>query len=108
MLAGVPVQAVLARLRSVRQGARVGKRTHGTNVGELLRLLRPHGLTLGRRMRHDPLPSPGLVVLRIERGPGRNWHWAVCQDGWVYDPSERETYPFTALTQFSWYAVEQQ
>jgi hypothetical protein len=86
MLAGVPVSVVLGRLAQARQGKRQGKRTHSTNVAELMRLLGAWGFVLGRRLRGS-VPERGRFVLRIQTPGRRGWHWAALVDGEVFDPA---------------------
>lgn len=87
MLAGVPVATVLADLPHVRWTARrLQLRTGATNVGELRRLLRPHGWRLGRRTPH--LPAAGATaILRLPNGTRTGWHWVLWHNGLVHDPS---------------------
>lgn len=107
MLAGVPVATILATLPTVRKPARARKRTHQTNMGELIRLMKPYGLSLGRRQRTPP-PQAGMVLLRIQADRGRNWHWAVLSNGTVYDPADLTARTIAAYpaAQLSWYEVE--
>lgn len=102
MLVGVPVMEILAQLPGVRK---IPRKRHSTGMAELIRLLQPYGLTLGRRMRFTSLPLSGTVLLRIGK-PGCNWHWAIWHDGTVYSPSQTAPYPFSAFSDVSWYAVE--
>lgn len=106
MLAGVPVSEVMHQVHLVRRGDRWRKRTYSTNVGELVRLLKAWGLTMGRRM-SEPTPVSGRAILRIEKSKGRNWHWAVLMDGVIYDPVRSAPIPRAAeLRKLSWYEVE--
>lgn len=100
ILAGVPVADVLAMLPSVREGRRAGKRTHGTNVGELRRLLARHGWTMGPRRQGRP-PAHLVAIVRVVHRPGVNssWHWTAARGGIVYDPAY--TGPMEAPRYFS-------
>lgn len=107
MLAGVPVSEVLAQVKLARRGKRQRKRTHSTNVGEVVRLLNAWNLVLGRRITKEPTPVSGRAILRIDKSKGRNWHWAVLVDGVIYDPVRSAPIPRSAeLRNLSWYQVE--
>ncbi len=110
MLAGVPVADVLRKVKAVRSQARRKKTNHGTNVAEIIRLLQPYGMTLGRRLRGERTPRTGQFLLRIEKRAGRRWHWAVLSDGWVYDPIMDTPIPADLMdvpaAWLSWYEAE--
>lgn len=103
MIVGVPVETVLAALPAVRKRS---KRSHGTNYGELLRLLAPYGYRLGRRL-HDLLPETGMAILRVAKPRSGNWHWLLLADGVVYDSAEGATIPLDSFSRdhVSWYEV---
>lgn len=91
MLVDLNVFDVLQKLKLTRIGARRGKRSHGSNVGEIARLLRSYGYDLGRRVKAEPVPSDGLALLRISRPRGSaHWHWVPCRYGQVCDPANQQ------------------
>jgi hypothetical protein len=110
MIVGVPVAEVLDRLPATRNARRAITRAgvDNTNLAEVLRLLRPYGFTLGRRLSlAQTLPPVALLRLRLKHH--RNWHWAVWKDGQVFDPAtgtRRSTLVFAEYHDVTHYEVE--
>ncbi len=89
MICNVPVETMLATLQGVRTKARRRLRDHGSNIGELSRLVRPYGLRFGRRLqalKYWP-PSTRRALLRVHRSRSRNWHWLLLVEDVVLDPA---------------------
>lgn len=111
MILQVPATEVIAILPLVRQGKRRSINTHRTNVAEILRLLKPHGLTLGRRIKywkHGRPSNEGTLLLRIDHARGRGWHWAVFHEGRVLDPLRPTPCGLGDYdTPISWYEVQE-
>jgi hypothetical protein len=110
MIVGVPVADVLDSLPAARHGHRAISRadSHNTNLAELLRLLKPYGVTLGRRLSLAQTLPP-VALLRLRSKHRRNWHWAVWKDGQVFDPAtgtRRSTLVFAEYHDVTHYEVE--
>lgn len=86
ILAGVPVDDVLALLPDTRLGARTRRKDHRANVGEMARLLRRYRMTIDRRLPGWP-PLFATALLRVQHPKGTNWHWVITAGQHVYDPA---------------------
>jgi hypothetical protein len=92
MLVGVGPWRVIRELSAVRSEKRANKRSHRTNVGELVRLLKLYGYDVERRENRDTLRSDSTGLLRVHHhtSAGRrrsSWHWCLIADGCVHDPA---------------------
>lgn len=66
----------------------VGHR-HGTRTKELLAVLRAAGRQPEKRLRRKKVgpPQSGTFLLCVRKPPTHWRHWAVLEDGIVYDPA---------------------
>ena len=96
MIARVQAADVIALLPRVRSAKRSKKRTHYTNIAEVLKLLSFFGFNLDRRLRFEDVTDSGdeFGLLRVHTatasGHRRGWHWCVIAQGQVSDPSMAE------------------
>lgn len=102
MVAGVPLAVVMREVPLVRTSLR-RRGKDCVNVGELARLLRRFGLTLGPRRAGLP-PIDGVSIVRLANGSRTNWHWSVATRGLLYDPDADGPGPLPSDVQ-GWYHV---
>lgn len=87
-------RSIIDMLPSVRSEKRKKKRTHDTNIAEVVALLARFGYAVDRRLKIDTITDSGeeFGLLRVHHarktgtGHRSGWHWCLLAEGCVFDP----------------------